>query len=66
MASIPFARKGDVIGKLHKPIKGENGISVRGRIINAPPVRDVEVKILKKKVQYCLTPMQFVFKYLSR
>ncbi|AIS53540.1 hypothetical protein TKV_c24190 [Thermoanaerobacter kivui] len=52
MASIPFARKGDVIGKLHKPIKGENGISVRGRIINAPPVRDVEVKILSDSIVF--------------
>lgn len=52
MASIPFARKGDVIGKLHKPIKGENGISVRGRIINAPPVRDVEVKILSNSIVF--------------
>ncbi|HHW56423.1 MAG TPA: DUF342 domain-containing protein [Clostridia bacterium] len=52
MASIPFARKGDVIGKLHKPIKGENGISVRGRIIHAPPVRDVEVKILSNSIVF--------------
>lgn len=45
---IPSVKEGDIIGKIHPPVKGENGTNVYGQTIYSKPAKTVEVRTNRK------------------
>lgn len=45
---IPSVKEGDLIGKIHPPIKGENGTNVYGQPIYSKPAKSIDVRANRK------------------